>query len=85
MKQGVKEMKQEYLNTAGNTIQVIPPPTAQNDVSIMIEDEDSRKKKVRRKKRPIKRTSSNEEATKVSKCCTPLYRDLNVAPLCIEI
>ncbi|XP_061179306.1 phosphatidate phosphatase LPIN2-like [Saccostrea echinata] len=66
MMEGVKEMKQEYLNTAGNTIEVIPPQTSgpENNVSIMIEDEEGRKKKVRRKKRPVRRTSSNEEAVK---------------------
>ncbi|XP_048727886.2 phosphatidate phosphatase LPIN2-like isoform X2 [Ostrea edulis] len=64
MMEGVKEMKQEYLNTAGNTIQVIPPQTSESNISIMIEDEDSRKKKVRRKKRPVRRTSSSEDTSK---------------------
>nr|XP_022310226.1 phosphatidate phosphatase LPIN3-like isoform X2 [Crassostrea virginica] len=85
MREGVKEMKQEYLasavntlveegkgekeeyvNTAGNTIEVIPPttPEEESNVSITIEDEEGRKKKVRRKKRPVRRTSSNEEAAK---------------------
>lgn len=87
MREGVKEMKQDYLhtagkeeeeeeenagkheyvNTAGNTIEVIPPksPDPDSNVSITIEDEEGRKKKVRRKKRPVRRTPSNEEGAKV--------------------
>lgn len=84
MREGVKEMKQDYLqtekeeeeentgkqeyvNTAGNTIKVIPPksPEPDSNVSITIEDEEGRKKKVRRKKRPVRRTPSNEEGAKV--------------------
>lgn len=84
MRDGVKEMKQDYLhtvekeeeeentekheyvNTAGNTIEVIPPKSLDPDsnVSITIEDEEGRKKKVRRKKRPVRRTPSNEEGAK---------------------
>lgn len=87
MREGVKEMKQDYLhtagkeeeeeenagkheyvNTAGNTIEVIPPksPDPDSNVSITIEDEEGRKKKVRRKKRPVRRTPSNEEGAKVN-------------------
>lgn len=86
MREGVKEMKQDYLqteekeeeevntgkqeyvNTAGNTIKVIPPksPEPDSNVSITIEDEEGRKKKVRRKKRPVRRTPSNEEGAKVN-------------------
>lgn len=86
MRDGVNEMKQDYLhtvekeeeeentekheyvNTAGNTIEVIPPKSLDPDsnVSITIEDEEGRKKKVRRKKRPVRRTPSNEEGAKVN-------------------
>ena len=64
-----KGEKEEYVNTAGNTIEVIPPttPEEESNVSITIEDEEGRKKKVRRKKRPVRRTSSNEEAAKVTR------------------
>lgn len=88
MRDGVKEMKQDYLhtaekeeeeeeentekheyvNTAGNTIEVIPPKSLDPDsnVSITIEDEEGRKKKVRRKKRPVRRMPSSEEGAKVN-------------------